>query len=320
MSRRASGGSGCGTTAGRRRDMISEIQQAEPVNAIHADLPCVRCGYNLRTLQAHALCPECNTPIKDSTLLPGFRFLWLRTARRTALGICLWIITILAETLLIIGFTALVRWTHELNYLSLRPFWIALRVLDSLAKISTFVAIYLIAFPAKFSELHRYPRLGWLITIVATGPLVSELASRLDLFIWGSQVGIGNLLKAINACLSFAAVVSQALVWFLLLSHIKRKDNLRLWILGLIAFILSIIFALHHPAALLFSFVTLDEYNIGNIQMFWWFHHQIKEQFAYVRNIGLIVMLIVLAYYLRCIRVADAHRVIAKDPGLNGDL
>src|SRR5262245_52264499 len=33
---------------------------------ITTDLPCMRCGYNLRTLGTDALCPECATPVAQS--------------------------------------------------------------------------------------------------------------------------------------------------------------------------------------------------------------------------------------------------------------
>lgn len=34
--------------------------------AVTEDTPCRRCGYNLKTLQADAKCPECGTPVADS--------------------------------------------------------------------------------------------------------------------------------------------------------------------------------------------------------------------------------------------------------------
>src|SRR5688500_18541478 len=35
------------------------------------DLPCARCGYNLRTLDAGANCPECAAPVAHSLSLSG---------------------------------------------------------------------------------------------------------------------------------------------------------------------------------------------------------------------------------------------------------
>jgi len=39
---------------------------ATTTTGIPSDLPCARCGYNLRTLATDALCPECATPVSRS--------------------------------------------------------------------------------------------------------------------------------------------------------------------------------------------------------------------------------------------------------------
>jgi hypothetical protein len=43
---------------------MQAVQMADPVVA--HDLMCVRCGYNLKTLQHRAVCPECALPVEDS--------------------------------------------------------------------------------------------------------------------------------------------------------------------------------------------------------------------------------------------------------------
>jgi len=51
---------------------------------ITTDLPCARCGYNLRTLTADALCPECATPVVRSLQGQLLQFAdprWLSTLR-----------------------------------------------------------------------------------------------------------------------------------------------------------------------------------------------------------------------------------------------
>src|SRR5436305_1574598 len=37
-----------------------------PPSALDDNLPCLRCGYNLRTLATDGRCPECSTPIASS--------------------------------------------------------------------------------------------------------------------------------------------------------------------------------------------------------------------------------------------------------------
>lgn len=38
----------------------------EPPQVLSADVPCIGCGYNLRTLARSAICPECARPVMDS--------------------------------------------------------------------------------------------------------------------------------------------------------------------------------------------------------------------------------------------------------------
>lgn len=59
------------------------------------DLPCVRCGYNLRGLARSANCTECGTPIRDSALALGFRLDNRLAAHRIELGLCLFLLSIL---------------------------------------------------------------------------------------------------------------------------------------------------------------------------------------------------------------------------------
>lgn len=42
---------------------MTDMPTAKPESAIDRDLPCVRCGYNLRTLALDGLCPECGTRV-----------------------------------------------------------------------------------------------------------------------------------------------------------------------------------------------------------------------------------------------------------------
>src|SRR5882724_5427937 len=37
-----------------------------PPASLNQNLPCLRCGYNLRTLSIDARCPECSTPVASS--------------------------------------------------------------------------------------------------------------------------------------------------------------------------------------------------------------------------------------------------------------
>ena len=61
---------------------------------IATDLPCVNCGYNLRTLSATGICPECAAPVAQST---RGHYLYLappRWVRKLAIGALLLIIAV----------------------------------------------------------------------------------------------------------------------------------------------------------------------------------------------------------------------------------
>src|SRR6185436_14704958 len=45
---------------------MSTLAAEIPTLTLDQNLPCLRCGYNLRTLPADSRCPECSTPISSS--------------------------------------------------------------------------------------------------------------------------------------------------------------------------------------------------------------------------------------------------------------
>lgn len=53
---------------------------------IAVDLPCLNCGYNLRTLAADGLCPECGTPVANSACGYYLRYAPAPWVRRLAYG------------------------------------------------------------------------------------------------------------------------------------------------------------------------------------------------------------------------------------------
>jgi hypothetical protein len=83
--------------AGANGDFARPSPQGEGWSEIPCDLPCVSCGYNLRTLRRNAMCPECGAPIRDSLRLQLLHFApreWLdrlfRGAVLTLIGFVGW--------------------------------------------------------------------------------------------------------------------------------------------------------------------------------------------------------------------------------------
>ena len=71
----------------------SRLVDAE-TREIVVDLPCFKCGYNLRSLALDATCPECASPIQDTIRFGWLQFAdpaWLRRIRQGA-TCTLWLI------------------------------------------------------------------------------------------------------------------------------------------------------------------------------------------------------------------------------------
>jgi hypothetical protein len=82
--------------------MNERVQQEPPAEVIDRDIPCRRCGYDLRMLRADARCPECGGSIAESIELFNSRELLLEQAnarwvRKIALGTFLLFLTAVAS-------------------------------------------------------------------------------------------------------------------------------------------------------------------------------------------------------------------------------
>lgn len=94
------------------------MSHAETQGEVHAnfdeqghlisDLPCVDCGYNLRTLTVDAMCPECGSAVKmsaDRHYLADGDLSWLKSIRKgTRLIIAMPLISVLGSILFVILF------------------------------------------------------------------------------------------------------------------------------------------------------------------------------------------------------------------------
>ena len=63
-----------------------------PPPTIETDLPCIKCGYNLRTLPSNGQCPECGEPIwRTRCTRPDFK-----AFRHFQMGLCFYSLAVLA--------------------------------------------------------------------------------------------------------------------------------------------------------------------------------------------------------------------------------
>src|SRR3954469_21862257 len=46
--------------------LMTALESHVAISSLETNLPCLRCGYNLRSLATNARCPECSTPIASS--------------------------------------------------------------------------------------------------------------------------------------------------------------------------------------------------------------------------------------------------------------
>ena len=71
---------------------MSEAPTAEECT-VAADIPCVGCGYNLRTLRRDAMCPECGRAVQDSVRTDALRLAALGGLRRVRVGVT-WLLVV----------------------------------------------------------------------------------------------------------------------------------------------------------------------------------------------------------------------------------
>jgi len=84
-----------------------DAHRLDAAGCVRDDTPCVQCEYNLRTLAASALCPECGRPVAESLRRPLLKYSggeWLDEHYVRGIGL---LVTGLALALLGIGFVGL---------------------------------------------------------------------------------------------------------------------------------------------------------------------------------------------------------------------
>ncbi len=146
------------------------------------DLPCMRCGYNLRGLSIRESCPECHAPVKATILAlvdpKAGELKRLTRPRVTAWGLVVWSVAALIA--------ALGSWVIRLSELSLHwldiawsPPWTAwLVVLMTL--VSGLGAVVLISPHAGMSPRRRLRTLGGVLAYLPLAALLWRLYMEID--------------------------------------------------------------------------------------------------------------------------------------------
>lgn len=145
-------------------------------NTIDADLPCVKCGYNLRTRGVDSLCPECGTPVAVSVSPAGSLFASARHAARFQRGMVLIPLSIALEAILLIQMQLAFRWYHKSPFVADFGSWYLRSYGRAINRFLPAVAC-VFAYGALRGDTFRRARLAALaIAIASTISALSNLA------------------------------------------------------------------------------------------------------------------------------------------------
>jgi hypothetical protein len=191
---------------------------------VETDLPCAKCGYNLRTQAWGSKCPECATAVIRSGAPVGFRFHSQRSE-----NLARWGIGILAAALLIevVGKMAM---TAALRVFFVTPpfvYWLGFYAWvygGWLASFGRFAAILLLTQPFARATERFKPRFG-LVTVALAS--VGILGTLLDLVL--RLLGAGRIeIAAAHVC-ELCSGVAYVLACAHLLLRVERRRQRTLW-------------------------------------------------------------------------------------------
>jgi hypothetical protein len=206
-----------------------------PAQRVETDLPCARCGYNLRTLAWESKCPECGAPVLRSGLAVGFRFRSRRAERRVGTGIAVLATGLLVETLGIQAMTV-ATWLIFVIPLSLQS--VAIHIWSYAGWFSSFTrfaAILLIVQPFAGEDDRFKPRFGLAIAVLA---LIGILAVMFELALRLPGLSVGTRPVEVALAEYFAgvcALLAYLLAAVHLLLRIDRRSQPLLWVLMCLA-------------------------------------------------------------------------------------
>jgi len=210
----------------------SPEQRTDDVPSTHVavDLPCAKCGYNLRTLAWDSQCPECGLAVSGSLPPPGFRFQKMATVFRVRRGLALVVIAILVEVSCALALFVMMRHYHKLPppalRLSVLSYWhISLGVLV----ISAF-GLVLATYPYGWRGDRLLRALGIAVVVLVALPVAAGVAIRLADRPGSLPFGLGwYTYLAATAPFFYCFSVAHVLVWVHLLARVRAAEHQALW-------------------------------------------------------------------------------------------
>ena len=217
-------------------------------HVVDSDLPCVGCGYNLRTIPWESKCPECGRPVLQSGAPIGFRFGSRRSEKRTSLGIALLAVALIVDVLGISTFTGASR----LSFVIPAPLFSAALYIwayaGRLSNLVRFGAILLITQPFARGDDHFRPRLMRVTVALATVGIAGVLVDLAMRFSSGSSGLRAFEWVIVEHVADQCYTVAYVLTLVHLFSRIDRSAQPFLWWLTRIAVAASILLLLGHIA------------------------------------------------------------------------
>jgi len=201
-----------------------ERPTATPSGRVETDLPCARCGYNLRTLAWDGKCPECATPVPASGPAVGLRFGSVRSERPACWGMGLLAVAFLFPTVGWLVYAAVQRFwfdvSRSVHVLALSVWTCS----DWLGRMLCFAPVVLIAQPFAGRRDRFRRRLALTAFILAAVGLVAYLGCAAERFA-GLAWNVANGLYGLGTCTAVAGYL-LACIHLLLRIELRRRPGL----------------------------------------------------------------------------------------------
>lgn len=145
---------------------------------VTGDLPCFRCGYNLRTMPWDGRCPERNSGVRESAPPAGFRFTSRGEARRVRLGLLLLVASIASTACMTVAFTVALLHLHQLPRTLIWVSYLVWQVEKVTSPALELAAMWLILRPPPGMPNRPWGWLRWAAIALAFSNLCAHLIGR----------------------------------------------------------------------------------------------------------------------------------------------